>query len=124
MQRLSLLILFRDGLHDLNDLETALTRYSEPLRQVAPDHLKFGTPTLDVELSSESHVLIESQEIAEFFPHKDSSEIERCNQRIELSWDMKNDPGLMTNLVLFVQPEVSRLVGKCWMFDPQAGVWF
>ncbi|MBX5157641.1 hypothetical protein HJB89_10945 [Rhizobium sp. NZLR8] len=125
MQRLSLLILFRDGLHDLNDLEAALTRYREPLQQVAPDHLKFGAPLeLDIKLSSESHVLIESQEIAEFFPHKDSSAIALCNQRLELSWAMKDDPGLITNLIGLLEPEVNRLVGKCWTFDPHAGLWF
>lgn len=125
MQRLTLLILFRDGLHDLNDLQAALTRYSEPLQQVAPDHLKFGAPVeLDIQLASESDVLVESQEIAEFFPHKDSSAIALCNQRIELSWDMKAGPGLITNLIGFVEPEVRRLVGKCWTFDPHGGLWF
>ena len=125
MQLLSLLILFRDGFDDLTALQAALAQYREPLRQVAPDHLKFGaTPELDIELSSESHVLIDSQEIAEFFPHKDSSEIALCGQRIELSWEMKADPGLITNLIGFVQPEVRRLVGKCWTFDPAGGAWF
>ncbi|NKJ72828.1 hypothetical protein GFL38_11245 [Rhizobium leguminosarum bv. viciae] len=125
MQRLSLLILFRDGFDDLTALQAALAQYRDPLRQVAPDHLKFGAPAeLDVQLNSESDVLIESQEMAEFFPHKDNIEIALCNQRIELSWDMKDDPGLITNLIGFVQPEVNRLVSKCWTFDPQAGLWF
>ncbi|MGO6676446.1 hypothetical protein [Rhizobium leguminosarum] len=125
MQLLSLLILFRDGLDDLTALRAALAQYREPLRQVAPDHLKLGAPVeLDVQLASESDVLIESQEIAEFFPQKDSSAIALCNRRIELSWDMKADPGLITNLIGFVEPEVRRLVGKCWTFDPHGGVWF
>ncbi|WP_245384549.1 hypothetical protein [Rhizobium leguminosarum] len=125
MQYLSLLILFRDGFDDLTALQTALAQYRVPLRQVTPDHLKFGAPAeLDVQLSSESDVLIESQEIAEYFPHKDSSAIALCNQRIELSWDMKADPGFITNLIGFVEPEVRRLVGKCWTFDPAGGSWF
>jgi hypothetical protein len=125
MQLLSLLILFRDGFDDLTALQAALAQYREPLRQVAPDHLKFGAPAeLDIQLASESDVLIESQEIAEFFPHKDNSEIVLCNQRIELSWDMKADPGLITNLIGFVEPEIRRLVGKCWTFDPAGGSWF
>ncbi|MBY3323789.1 hypothetical protein HFO02_09195 [Rhizobium laguerreae] len=122
MQNLTLLILFRDGFDNLTALQAALAQYREPLRQVASDHLKFGAPVaLDVQLASESYVLIESQEIAEYFPHEDSSAIALCNQRIELSWDMKADPGLITNLIGFVEPEIRRLVGKCWTFDPAGG---
>ena len=120
-----LMILFRDGLDDLTRLQAALAQYREPLRQVTSHQLKFGAPPeLNIELSSEGHVLIESQEIAEYFPHRDSSAIAHCNQRIELSWGIKDDPGLITNLVGFVEPEVRRLVGKCWTFDPAGGVWF
>ncbi|MBY5363680.1 hypothetical protein HFO97_27810 [Rhizobium leguminosarum] len=124
MQRLSLLILFRDGFEDLTGLQAALAQYREALRQVSPNHLKFGAPAeLDVQLASESDVPIESKEIAEFFPHKDGSAIALCNQRIELSWDMKADPGLITNLIGLVEPEVRHLVGKCWTFDPAGGSW-
>ena len=53
MQLLSLLILFRDGFDDLTALQAALAQYREPLRQVAPDQLKFGAPVeLDVQLAS------------------------------------------------------------------------
>ncbi|AJC80170.1 hypothetical protein IE4803_CH02986 [Rhizobium etli bv. phaseoli str. IE4803] len=125
MPRFSWMILFRDGFDDLALLRTALASYQEPLRQISPHHLIFGAPAeLDVRLSIESHVLVESQEIAAQFPHSDSSAIALCDQRIELSWDMRDDPGLITNLIGFVEPEVRRLVGTCWTFDCNSGQWF
>ncbi|OWV82355.1 hypothetical protein ATY77_03750 [Rhizobium sp. R634] len=123
--RFSWMILFRDGFGDLTLLQAALMRYQEPLRQVTSHQLKFGAPAeLDIRLSSESHVLAESQGIAAQFPHAESSAIARCNQRVELSWGIEDDPSLITNLIGFVEPEVRRLVGNCWTFDCDSGQWF
>lgn len=125
MPRFSWMILFRDGFGDLAQLRTALAKYQEPVRQISSHHIIFGAPAeLDVRLSIESHVLVESQEIAAQFPHSESSAIALCDQRIELSWDMRDDPGLITNLIGFVEPEVRRLVGTCWTFDCDSGQWF
>lgn len=125
MPPLSWMILFRDGFGDLALLRTALTKYQEPLRQISSHHLIFGAPAeLDIRLSTASHLLTESQELAAQFPHDDSSAIALCNQRIELSWGMQDDPGLITNLIGFVEPEVRRLVGTCWTFDCDSGQWF
>ncbi|ACE90628.1 hypothetical protein B5K05_10185 [Rhizobium phaseoli] len=123
--RSSWMILFRDGFDDLALLRTALTRYHEPVQQITSHHLKFGAPAeLDIRLSIASHVLAESQEIAAQFSHSDSSAIALCNQRVELSWDMRDDPGLITNLIGFVEPEVRRVVDTCWTFDCDSGQWF
>ncbi|MBX5206819.1 hypothetical protein [Rhizobium sp. NZLR11] len=125
MPRFSWMILFRDGFDDLALLRTALTKYQEPRQQISSHHLKIGAPAeLDIRLTIASHVLAESQEIAAQFPHPDSSAIALCNQRVELSWGMQDDPGLITNLVGFVEPEVRCLVGTCWTFDCDSGQWF
>ena len=125
MTRLSWMILFRDGFDDLRPLQAALARYREPIREITSEHFKFGSPAeLDIQLSRGAHVLIESQEMAASFPHRDSGAIAYCNQRIELSWGGKNDPGLITNLIGFVEPEINRLVGNCWTFDCGTNQWF
>ncbi|MDK4715928.1 hypothetical protein [Rhizobium sp. CNPSo 4039] len=125
MTRFTWLILFRDGFDDLAPLQAALARYREPLKEITSEHFKFGARAeLDVRLSTEANVLDESREISRKFPHKDSSAIALCNQRIELSWDSKDDPGLITNLLGFVEPEIHRLVGSCWTFDCDNCAWF
>lgn len=125
MTRLSWMILFRDGFDDLIPLQAALARYGEPLHQITSKHLKFGAPAeLDIQLSSEAHVLTESREMAANFPNGDSSAIAYCNQRVELSWGSKDDLGLITNLIGFVEPEINRLVGNCWTFDCGTSQWF
>lgn len=125
MPRVVWMVLFRDGFEDLRPLQAALARYREPIREITSEHFKFGsTAELDIQLSRGAHVLAESGEISANFPQGDSSAIADCNQRIELSWDGKDDPGLITNLIGFIEPEISRLVGNCWTFDCENGVLF
>ena len=85
--------------------------------EVSDDHCKMQVLFVDA-----PHVIEESAELAERFPHRDAAQIASCSKRLELYCPMESVRE-STNLLAFIEQASAEVSSKCWLFDPMAGRW-
>lgn len=76
--------------------------------------------TMRVALDNGRHVVGESVEMAESFPHPDAARIAACRSRLDLSCAL-SEAGEATNRLAVIEQAAGAVSPKCWFFDPQFG---